>query len=428
MKIGKKSIKKTSGWILAAELLRKYLIKPAKVDILLCNLPDLISSTDRRYCQFLFLGVIRHKIFIESIINKMLKKIPRVKLQSWLMIAIYEIMESDNEKFPKIVDYAVENAKQLLSMGEAKLINAVLRKVPEYLKSLREEKDDSTGWLAKKFSHPQWLVNRWVKEFGFEATQQLLTWNQTAPSIYVRIEKGEDLGLKKTKWDDFYVVDRQEWEKIDSLIDNERAYIQDPSTAVAPKLAQVKSSDNVLDLCAAPGGKSTLMAQSLRGGIGQLVALDLPGERIGRLRQNLSKLKDVNYAIVEADLNDLTPEYLTSLNLPSTYDVVLLDAPCSNTGVLRRRVDAKWRLTEDDISNMAQIQLKLLTKAANFVKPGGRLIYSTCSIESKENSQVVERFLESFGDRFKCTQSKVSYPWLEGYDGGGAFLLECNEL
>lgn len=425
MKISKKRTRKTSGWMLAAGLLNRYLIKPAKADVLLCDLPDVISFTDRRYCQFLFLGVIRHKTFVDSIISKMLKKPPRVKLRGLLMVAIYEMMEAVDEKLPKIVDYAVESAKELLSLGEAKLVNAVLRKVPEVLKELlMEEKNDSKEWLAWRYSHPQWLVNRWVEEFGVEATRKLLIWDQRVPSIYVRMEKGEELELEKTKWDHFYGIGAQDLERLRALIEDGRGYIQDPSTSVAPKLAQVVSTDCVLDLCAAPGGKSMMMAQKLRGGTGQLVALDLPGGRIGRLRENLGRLKDVKYTIVEADLNNVTSEYLMSLDLPGTYDVVLLDAPCSNTGVLRRRVDAKWRLRENDILKMAQIQVKLLKKAASLVKPTGRLIYSTCSIENEENFQVVERFLESFDGRFECKRSVISYPWVEDCDGGGAFLFE----
>lgn len=410
--------------MMAVKLLKKYLIKPTKADALLSDLPDNISFTDRRFCQFLFLGVIRHKLLIDNVINRMLKKAPRVGLRGLLMVAIYEMMEAGEEKIPKIIDFAVESAKGFLSLGEAKLVNAVLRKAPDCLNELiKANKFSSKEWLATRFSHPEWLVNRWVEEFGLEATERLLVWDQTIPSIYVRTERGEELGLESTQWDGFYVIRSGDWGKVDSLIDGGRGYIQDPSTAVAPGLAQVKSSDSVLDLCAAPGGKSVIMAQSLRGGEGQLVALDLPGERIDRLRQNLERLKDVKCSIVEADLNDVTSEYLMSLSLPGQYDVVLLDAPCSNTGVLRRRPDAKWRLTESDISKMAQIQLKLLKKAASLVKPTGRLIYSTCSIENEENFKVIDHFLESTNGLFECKSGTASYPWLTGHDGGGAFLL-----
>jgi 16S rRNA (cytosine967-C5)-methyltransferase len=165
------------------------------------------------------------------------------------------------------------------------------------------------------------------------------------------------------------------------------------------------------------------MGEALKGGEGQLVALDLPGERIGRLKANLTRLEAVKYSIVEADLNNVTPEYLEAMGLPGCYDVVLLDAPCSNTGVLKRRVDAKWRLEKGEITKMAQLQLKLLKRASALVKKGGRLVYSTCSIEGEENAGVIAEFLKSAGEDFEKLEGKVSYPWMEGCDGGGAFLL-----
>lgn len=423
--MGKEHLTKTGGFSIAVKLLKKYLLKPAKADALLSELPDNISSTDRRYCQFLFFGAIRHKGLIDYVIVKLLQNPPRVGLKALLMIAIYEIIESESGDFPKIVHFSVETAKNLLSSGEAKLVNAVLRKVPEQLnRVLKEERPDSEEWLAVRYSHPTWLVKRWSMEFGLEAMRKMLDWDLKPAQVYVRSVTGESLeGLELTKIKDFYIIGEGQSGLLGKLIKEGHVYVQDPSTALAPALAAVKNSDFVLDLCAAPGGKSMAMAEKLKGGTGQLVALDLPGDRIARLRENLSNLCNVKYSIVEADLNDVSPEYLESLNLPRQYDVVLLDAPCSNTGVLRRRVDAKWRLKEDDIAKMSQVQLKLLKKASTFLASRGRLVYSTCSIENAENGDVVSKFLESVGEAFEFVQGKVTYPWLEGCDGGGAFLI-----
>lgn len=404
-----------------------------KVDELMSDLPENISSTDRRYCQFLFFGVIREKGLIDNIIGRLLERAPRVGLRALLMVGIYEIMESEESDFPKIVDYSVETAKGMLSSGEAKLVNAVLRKVPGGIEGvLKEEKWDSVEWLSVRYSHPKWLVERWVREFGLEATRKVLEWDQEVPQVYVRVA-GDALGLESAGegLKGFYRVGPGQWGVVERLIKEGRGYVQDPSTTIAPGLAGVMKSDLVLDLCAAPGGKSMMMAEGLKGGSGQLVALDLPGERIGRLKKNLERLEDVKYAVVEADLNEVTPGYLEGLNLPGQYDVVLLDAPCSNTGVLRRRVDAKWRLGERDITQMSQIQLKLLKKAAALVKPGGRLVYSTCSIENEENGEVISGFLKGVGlgvdrgvgEEFELVGGKVTYPWVEGCDGGGAFLM-----
>lgn len=413
---------KTNGWKIALKLLKKYLMKSTKADDLLSDLPDAISSMDRRYCQFLFFGVIRQKGLIDEIVGGLLERAPRVGLRALLMMGVYEMMERGEKDWPKVVDFCVERAKELLSFGEARLVNAVLRRVPERLEGVFMERGDSVAWLSMRYSHPKWLVNRWLNEFGLDLTRKMLEWDQEPARVYLR-GVGEGLDLEEAGAEGYYVAPVGRWDIVEKGIAEGKLYVQDPSTSVAPRLAGVKADDLVLDLCAAPGGKSMAMAESLKGGSGELVSLDLPGERILKLRENLARLKGVKYAIVEADLNEVTPEYLEALGLPGQYDVVLLDAPCSNTGVLRRRVDAKWRLQEGDISQMAEIQLKLLKRAGALVKPGGRLVYSTCSIENEENEGVVSAFLKEVGDEFERVKGGVSYPWVEGYDGGGAFLL-----
>ena len=148
---------------------------------------------------------------------------------------------------------------------------------------------------------------------------------------------------------------------------------------------------------------------------------------MGRLRENLGRISGMRYEIMESDLLDVEPVLFLNSALPTSYDGVLLDVPCSNTGVLRRRPDAKWRLQEDDISHSATYQIALLTKAARFVKPGGRLVYNTCSLEPEENEDVVELFIDLSRNKFQLVQRIHSRPWIEGHDGGGAFLLGRKE-
>ncbi len=160
-------------------------------------------------------------------------------------------------------------------------------------------------------------------------------------------------------------------------------------------------------------------------GTGSLLAsLDLPGPRIPRLRENLSRIRGLRHEVVEGDLMRMERSSFCALGLPAAFDGVILDAPCSNTGVLRRRPDAKWRLSGEDISRSAAVQLSLLSRAAGFVKPGGRLIYNTCSLEPEENEEVVDKFFESSGSGFRLTRKILSRPWIEGHDGGGAFRLD----
>jgi 16S rRNA (cytosine967-C5)-methyltransferase len=167
------------------------------------------------------------------------------------------------------------------------------------------------------------------------------------------------------------------------------------------------------------------MAHAMEGK-GQIVAVDLPGKRIARLEENLSTLRseDLKCEIVECDLLEMDASTFEDKSLPSAYDAVMLDAPCSNTGVIQRRTDVKWRLLPKDIKNCAKLQLQLLHSAARFVKAGGRIAYSTCSIEAIENQLVVDAFLASKSGRvFKLEKAIGSLPWETGHDGAGAFLL-----
>jgi 16S rRNA (cytosine967-C5)-methyltransferase len=178
----------------------------------------------------------------------------------------------------------------------------------------------------------------------------------------------------------------------------------------------------VADLCAAPGGKSLLIADAMKAG--QLVAVDVPGARIDRLKENLSRTAGVEVALVQADvLQNLTPA-LREHKLPDSFDAVLLDVPCSNTGVMRHRVDVKWRLQPGDFKKHPQQQLSMLHAAAKLVKPSGRIVYSSCSIDAEENEHVVKAFLAGkAGGPFRLEQSTLSYPWTSGHDGAAAFLL-----
>ena len=159
---------------------------------------------------------------------------------------------------------------------------------------------------------------------------------------------------------------------------------------------------------------------------GALVAVDLPSPRIARLRDNMNSLNapSLQRTVVEADLLKLTSSQLSDLGLDECYDAVMLDAPCSNTGVIQRRTDVKWRLRANDIGACTALQFELLTAASRFVRPGGRLVYSTCSIEPEENRKLIDHFLASQGgQRFKLEGFELSFPWESGHDGAGAFLL-----
>jgi 16S rRNA (cytosine967-C5)-methyltransferase len=256
------------------------------------------------------------------------------------------------------------------------------------------------------------------------ATRTLLEWNQQPATVYARWRVREGTvpeWLIPSKWESFYTLTPGHWREVEALIASGHLYVQDPSTRLAVDLLGAKSGETVLDLCAAPGGKSVMMADCM--GEGQIVAVDLPGQRQDRLRQNLGRVSGVESFIVQADVARALAACLKHDHLPLEYTAVLLDVPCSNTGVMRHRVDVKERLREDDFLRHPRQQLELLMAAARQVAPGGRLVYSTCSIDPDENEGVIQAFLKKRGDSFDMESRTLSVPWESGHDGAAAFLL-----
>ncbi|GHC08216.1 ribosomal RNA small subunit methyltransferase B [Cerasicoccus arenae] len=407
---------------------------------------------------------------IDHLLDTLISRPPRVQLRAMLAIALAEWLENiaagaippplssgkkddegipsvdffpgleKDESLPKIVDFTVERVKKALSPGEGKLVNAVLRRIPPLLTEILQ-----SGSLGLKTSHPDWLVRRWIAERGSEWTERELLLNQTpaepwlcwrnptvspppswtpAPidTLPAAIDSDSTLSSTARLPRFFRLGVAAEWYIAHQALASGQAYAQDPATWLAPALADAQSGEAILDLCAAPGGKTCHLLTALGNDpAGLLVALDQPGPRINQLDENLRAWST----------DDDGPEvHLVALNLMDAqaeelgaFHAVLLDAPCSNTGVIRRRPDIKLRLRPDDITNCVELQISLLTKAAEFVADGGRLIYSTCSLEPEENAGVVEQFLEA-NPEWRITANAESSPADTGFDGASVFRLE----
>ena len=412
------------GWDAAVYLVAAYLIGGQKADQLLDQLPENFVGERRAACQPLFLGALRHGHRTRAALQGLLRKKTKYNVEAILLVSGYEMFDAEADRHPKIIHHAVERSKQLVNRFEQGFLNAILRKLPSALEKIQAQKSP-----AAFYSHPDWLVERWQRDFP-RACTRLLEWNQDIPPTYLKVYNDEvqiPVGLEATKWPQFYrVTGKISWkEDLHPLLNKGKVYIKDPSTRIAPALLEPMAGESVLDLCAAPGGKTYDMAHAMQGK-GQIVAVDLPGKRIARLKENLSILRseDLECEIVECDLLEMDTSTFEDKRLPSAYDAVMLDAPCSNTGVVQRRTDVKWRLQPKDIENCAKLQLQLLHSAARFVKAGGRITYSTCSIEIMENQLVVDEFLASKSGRlFMLEKAIFSLPWETGHDGAGAFLL-----
>ncbi|MGK0176387.1 MAG: 16S rRNA (cytosine967-C5)-methyltransferase [Lentimonas sp.] len=416
-------------WEIAVKTTEAYLTKNVKANQLLDSLPKDFSSRERATCQALFLGALRNGHRVDSVLQPFIQRKPRRLIEAIIFVTGYEILSSPVEKIPKIIHYAVEGSKQLIREPETRLLNALLRKLPDALNTVHPDNRPDIY-----FSHPKWLFKRWNKTFGLPTTLKLMEWNQKIPATYLKFYDVPEVlpeGLEPTQWSDFYKVSATaSWQQnVHPLLNKGNAYVKDPSTRLAPTLLAPANGEQVLDLCAAPGGKTYDLAHLMQLE-GHIVALDLPGDRTERLRENLEVLENqsLRCSILEANLLELNEDYFIEKQLPSRYDAVMLDAPCSNTGVIQRRTDVKWRLNPKDVTRCADLQRQLIAAASCYVKPGGRLVYSTCSIDPDENQAVVDAFLESkHGSRFALKESVISLPWETGHDGAGAFLLVANE-
>lgn len=420
-----------TAWPAAISLLAKWLDRRERIDELIDTLPPSLSGPERARCQHLVFGVVRHYGRLEAALTRLVSHAPRFPTRAVLFMAGYELIEAADSPaadglVAKIVHHAVEQTKAVASKSEAGLVNAVVRKLALALAVPPPPKLASADVLAEYFSHPDWLVRRWLVDFGPVATRKLLEWNQRPATVYARWRGREGDAvpefLKPTPWAGFYEVPSGQWTKVEPLLKNGKIYLQDPGTRLAVELLAPQAGETVLDGCAAPGGKSLLIADAMK--TGKIVAMDLPGPRIARLKENLSRAHGVEVALVQADLLANPAPTLYEHKLPDSFDAVIIDVPCSNTGVMRHRADVKWRLQEGDFDKHGRQQLALLHAAARLVAPGGRLVYSTCSIDPEENERVIKAFFDSrAGGPFKLAGSAVSQPWVTGHDGGTAYLL-----
>jgi 16S rRNA (cytosine967-C5)-methyltransferase len=422
-----------SGWGAAWQLLTAHLRDTDRLDHLLERLPPGYPKAERRRCQRLLFGAVRHLSLLNAALDSLMRRPPRPALRSLLLLGAYELLEGSGERAP-IVHHAVEQAKRRLSSGEAAAANAVLRKLPDLIAERQAKPVESAEDLALIFSHPSWLVRRWVDRFGMDQARQLLEWNQRPAPLYARRAANTDPAgtenverFRPTPWPGFLEISEGSWAEVERLLDAGKVYLQDPATRLSVEMLDPQPGERVLDLCSAPGGKSLQIAERLKGSEGMVVSVDLPGLRFERLQQNISRYGDLPIVSLAADVLELRSEDLAGGRLPESYDAVLLDAPCSNTGVLRHRVDAKWRLRQDQVRELADLQMKLLKRAAFFTRPGGRMVYSTCSLEPEENEQVVRRFLESGRGQWTLERELIALPWQAGHDGAGCFLLRRQE-
>jgi 16S rRNA (cytosine967-C5)-methyltransferase len=382
-----------------------------------------LSAADRAFATELFYGILRNLTLLDFWIGSLRRQHLEPDARDLLRLGLYQLFVLDTPHHA-----AVYETVALAGAKRRALVNAVLRNALREKEGLLEKarRED----LSIRSSHPQFLIDRWTNSFGTTNTAALCEWdNQPAP-IYARInrlrisraeflaEVGSTLCADPPPPRDVLSNFVRLGNVPNDALGAGHCYIQDPSTATACLLLDPQPGERVLDACAAPGGKTSYLAELMENE-GLILACDRDANRIATLQGNLDRL---GVRIARCERRDWIGSEASDTPKLSPFDRILVDAPCSNTGVMRRRVDLRWRLSPKDFARMQNEQLRILRAVVPLLKTDGSLVYSTCSIEPEENEQVTAAILREF-PFLQLIEEKQLLPFHDGVDGAYAAKL-----
>jgi 16S rRNA (cytosine967-C5)-methyltransferase len=373
-----------------------------------------LTTVNRSFVTETFYGVIRNRSYLDFIIQRFRSSGLDMPTRQLLRLGVYQLYKM------RIPDHAAVYETVNIAGPARTLVNAVLRRAIAEKDHVLRQLQNAPPHI--RYSHPEFLWQKWVSRHGGKLAEELCAWNNEPAKIYVRANQLRVTpGELVESFPSAKVVDvHPDCLEVDHLplswISSGVAYVQDPSTLVACDLLDPKPGDVVLDACAAPGGKAGYLAQKMENQ-GRLVACDYDKVRLARLEQNLIRLGVSNSTIVSIDwLQPFSPLK------PETFDAILVDVPCTNTGVIRRRTDVRWRLTPQDFPRMQHLQVRIAKATIQFLKSGGRLVYSTCSIEPEENERVVDS-IDQEAPELRFAEARSSIPIHDHLDGAFAALF-----
>jgi len=364
-----------------------------------------IEPKEENLIREIVYGVLENDLYINYIISKAsktpLKKI-HPKILIILKMGIYQLLFMDRIPSRAAVNESVELAKIHGHKGTVGFVNGILRNIDRNKNKFLEIREkDKSNYISIKFSHPKWLVDRWINEFGDEFTEKLCRANNSYSKLNIRVNSlktsKNELKNKLEKYgfnisdgkysDDILIIDNPV--RLTETEEYKLGYfiIQDESSALVGQIMDPKEGSTVLDLCSAPGGKSTHIGQLMKNK-GRVLSMDFYEHKIKLIEENARRL---GVDIIEAFVGDATKFNESLVNIA---DYVLVDAPCSGFGLIRRKPEIKWNRKEEDIEELVKIQRSILNNAKEYLKVGGILVYSTCTIEKEENIKMVNQFIE----------------------------------
>jgi 16S rRNA (cytosine967-C5)-methyltransferase len=390
---------------LVVEILNRTRREHVIVDILVDDLfrRHGLSPQDRAFIFEIIQGTLRWQKKLEWIISQYnqgsYQKSP-LAIRNILESSLYQILFMNKTPAYAVVNEAVQITKNFKGEYWARRVNGILRNIIREQSNLPtpDPAKDPVQFLSVTFSHPEWLVQRWIDQFGVEETSRLCQANNEKPHLSLRVNtmkttadellaalKGDQISVQKSPVDPDFL----QAENIPAL--NENVYfrngffsIQDESAGLVARLLAPRSGEVILDLCAAPGGKATHVAELARDRA-RVLAVDRVRQRLDLIRETITRLGLKRVFPVLGDATHFAAKNVTK---------ILLDVPCSGLGVLAKRADLRWQRQPSDIQELSALQLQILRHAGSLVKKGGIIVYSTCTIETAENEQVVETFLK----------------------------------
>ncbi|XEQ97302.1 Ribosomal RNA small subunit methyltransferase B [Sporomusa paucivorans] len=369
-----------------------------------------LSDQDRRFITELVYGTVKAGATLDWLLglylNRSLTKVAPV-IRNILRLGIYQLFFLEKVPASAACNQSVELAKKYGHAGTVKFVNGVLRNAarsPE--KVVYPDRDSQpVKYLALKYFHPEWLVERWVERLGVTACEALCQTNNTIPPLSLRTNTikinrdrllqrlaGEGVACQASAWTPEGIV-CQEHPGLGTLTSLQEGLfqVQDESSMLVAHILDPKPGEFIIDACGAPGGKTTHIA-ALMNNAGKILSTDIYEHKLALIRENAARLA----------LTNIETRALDAVNLGSMFplkaDRVLVDAPCSGLGVLRRKPDSRWRKSPEILRDLPKLQAAILASAAQCVKPGGVLVYSTCTTEPEENQDIVCDFLRAHPD------------------------------
>lgn len=368
------------------------------------------DARDKALLTELFYGTIQRQLTLDYYLAAFVKKPD--KLERWVLallrMSVYQLVYLDKVPDHAVIYEAVQIAKKKGHAGIAKLVNGVLRNIQRQGVPDPSLIPDDMERMSVMYSLPVWLVELLVSQYGVSETQAMAISLLEAPHLSVRVQRldmsasdvvaqlaseGVQARLSEVSPRSL-IIESGDWLQSQAFRDG-LITVQDESSALVAQVASLSPSDRVLDTCAAPGGKTTHLASYLDAAQGgRVVALDLHANKLRKIRENASRL----HVDDRLEVHALDARRVATQFEKESFDVVLVDAPCSGLGLMRRKPEIKYTKTLADLESLTHIQQEILVAASEMVKPGGTLVYSTCTINQTENDRVVAAFLECHPD------------------------------